>query len=93
MALGQFGWIGFALFVGLFVRIFLSFKNNRGVQAESKAFLYSALLAYIIHAVGSAILSSSAGMIGFIAMALVNSPTGESRKGLPNNRKNCHGKI
>lgn len=93
MAVGQFGWIGFALFVGLFVRIFLSFKNNRGVQAESKAFLYSALLAYIIHAVGSAILSSSAGMIGFVAMALVNSPTGESRKGLPNNRKNCHGKI
>lgn len=93
MALGQFGWIGFFLFVSLFVRIFLSFVNSRGVKAESKAFLYSALLSYIIHAIGSAILSSSAGMIGFIAMALVNSPAGESRKSLPNNRKNSYGKI
>ena len=93
MALGQFGWIGFALFIGLFARIFLSFKDNRGNKAESKAFLYSALLSYIIHAIGSAILSSSAGMIGFIAMALVNSPTGESRKSGINARNNQHGKI
>lgn len=93
MALGQFGWIGFILFVGLFVRIFLSFKENRGNQAESKSFLYSALLSYMIHAVGSAILSSSGGMIGFIAMALVNSPSKESRKGTVSYGKKCHGKI
>lgn len=80
MALGQFGWFGFALFIGLFIRIFISFTRSRGIPAESKAFLYSAFLSYIIHAVGSAILSSSAGMIGFIALALVNSPLEESRK-------------
>lgn len=80
MALGQFGWIGFALFIGLFIRIFMSFAHSRGVRSESKAFLYSAFLSYIIHAIGSAILSSSAGMIGFIALALVNSPQTELRK-------------
>lgn len=78
MALGQFGWIGFAMFIGLFIRIFMSFTRSRGIPAESKAFLYSAFLSYMVHAIGSAILSSSAGMIGFIALALVCSPIMES---------------
>ena len=82
MALGQFGWIGFVLFIALYMRIFLSFAYNRGAQSESKSFLYAAFFAYMIHAVGSAILSSSAGMIGFIAMALVSSPSEEKRNPL-----------
>lgn len=93
MALGQFGWIGFGLYVGLFVRLLMSFPHSRGTQVESKAFLYSALLSYMIHAVGSAILSSSAGVIGFIALALVNSPNMESRNSLPDDGKIINGKI
>ena len=39
--------------------------------SDQKAFMYASFISYIIHAVGSAILSSSAGVIGFIALAIV----------------------
>lgn len=71
MAIGQFGWIAFALLVILYLRIVLGFKGPVKHEFESKAFLYAAFLSYMIHAVGSAILSSSAGVIGFIALGLV----------------------
>ena len=76
MAIGQFGWIGSALYILIYVRIFLSFKRMK-LNAEQKAFLYAGYMQYIIHAIGSAILSASAGMIGAIALASVMTPTNE----------------
>lgn len=55
---------------------FLSFKRMK-LNAEQKAFLYAGYMQYIIHAIGSAILSASAGMIGAIALASVMTPTNE----------------
>ena len=74
MAIGQFGWIGFFLYVSVFVRIFLSFKGQIQFSEEQKAFVYSAYIQYIVHAVGSAILSSSAGMLGFIVLGMLIEP-------------------
>lgn len=71
MAIGQFGWIAFVLLAILYLRIVLGFKEPAKHGYESKAFLYAAFFSYMIHAVGSAILSSSAGVIGFIALGLV----------------------
>ena len=76
MGIGQFGWIGFVLYVLIYVRIFFSFKRMK-LNSEQKAFLYAGYMQYIIHAVGSAILSASAGMIGAIALAAVMKPTNE----------------
>lgn len=76
MAIGQFGWIGSALYILIYVRIFLSFKRMK-LNAEQKALLYAGYMQYIIHAIGSAILSASAGMIGAIALASVMTPTNE----------------
>lgn len=70
MAIGQFGWIGSALYIGVYVRVFLSFKKYV-LNAEQKAFVYAVYLAHIIHAIGSAILSSAAGIIGAIALVVV----------------------
>lgn len=69
MALGQFGWIGFALYFYVFVRIFLSFSKDEP-DAQKKAFFYAVSLQYILHAVGSSILSNASGVIGFMALAL-----------------------
>ncbi len=71
MALGQFGWIGFVLYVGIFVLLFASLKKKSFLEDDQKAFLYATFIHYVVHAVGAAILSSSAGVIGFIAMAMV----------------------
>lgn len=78
MGIGQFGWIGFVLYVLIYVRIFFSFKRMK-LNSEQKAFLYAGYMQYIIHAVGSAILSASAGMIGAIALAAVMKPANEKR--------------
>lgn len=69
MAIGQFGWIGSILYIAVYVRVFLTFSNKRLIYSR-KAFLYSAFLQYMIHAIGAAILSSSAGLIGFMAISL-----------------------
>ena len=66
MALGQFGWIGFILYI----RIFNSIKKVK-LNLEQRAFCYAAYAAQLIHAVGSAILSSSAGVISAIAIGMV----------------------
>ena len=78
MGIGQFGWIGFVLYVLIYVRIFFSFKRMK-LNSEQKAFLYAGYMQYIIHAVGSAILSASAGMIGAIALAAVMKPANEKK--------------
>ena len=78
MAIGQFGWIGSILYILIYVRIFLSFKRMK-LNSEQKAFLYAGYVQYIIHAVGSAILSASAGLIGAIALAAVMKTTKENR--------------
>lgn len=68
-ALGQFGWIGAFLYGYSFLRIFFTFNMSK-YDAQKKAFLYAAFIQYMLHGIGSAVLSSSAGQIGFIAMAL-----------------------
>ncbi len=79
MALGQFGWIGGAMYLAIFVRIFLSF-SNKDFDHKRKAFLYAAFLQYMIHAVGAAILSSSAGLIGFMAIAIFTLEENDAQK-------------
>ena len=79
MAIGQFGWIGSILYILIYVRIFFSFKQM-SINSEQKAFLYAGYLQYLIHAVGSAILSASAGIIGAIAIAAVMKPANEKNK-------------
>lgn len=76
MAIGQFGWIGSILYILIYVRIFFSFKWMN-LNSEQKALLYAGYMQYIIHAVGSAILSAPAGMIGAIALAAVMKPANE----------------
>mgnify|MGYP003171649207 CR=1 FL=1 len=63
-------WLDWFNFVLIYVRIFFSFKLMK-LNSEQKAFLYAGYMQYIIHAIGSAILSASAGMIGAIALAAV----------------------
>lgn len=90
MAIGQFGWIGFAIYAWVYIRIFASIKKQRQFSTEQKAFVYAAYLQYIVHAVGSAILSSSAGVVGFIALAILFEPEdriGETNTNLPCNIK------
>lgn len=67
--IGQFGWIGFMLIAVVYVRIFISFTNSN-FRYDRRAFLYAAFAQYIIHAIGSGIIISSSGMIGFMAMSL-----------------------
>lgn len=77
MSIGQFGWIGSILYILIYVRIFFSFRCMN-LNSEQKAFLYAGYMQYIIHAVGSAILSAPAGMIGAIALAAVMKPANET---------------
>lgn len=72
MAIGQFGWVGFVLYCLIYVRVFLIFHNKTMATPDQKAFMYANYTSYIIHAVGSAILSASSGVIGFIALAMVS---------------------
>lgn len=67
--LGQFGWIGALLMVIVYIRVFVSFTNSN-FRFDQKAFLYACFGQYVIHAIGSGIITSSSGMMGFIAMAL-----------------------
>lgn len=70
MAIGQFGWAGSILYAIVYLRVFLTLNNDK-FSNEKRAFVYACYLQYMIHAIGSAILSSSAGMIGFMGLALV----------------------
>lgn len=74
----QFGWIGAILYICIFVNIFKSIKRQTSLNNYQKAFLYAGFSQYMIHAVGSAILSSSAGMLGFIGLAMLLNPYNET---------------
>lgn len=67
--LGQFGWIGAGAMVLVYYRVLRS-MTNANFTLEQRAFLYSAFAQYVIHAIGSGIITSSPGLIGFMAMAL-----------------------
>lgn len=67
--IGQFGWIGAIFMVAVYGKVFFTFANKKTGNAQ-KAFLYAAFVQYMIHAVGSAILTSSIGMVGFVSIAL-----------------------
>ena len=71
MAIGQFGWIGSIMYFIVYLRVFFSMTKVK-TTPQKKAYLYAAYLQHIINAIGSAILSSSAGMIGFLSIALVS---------------------
>lgn len=88
MAIGQFGWIGSALYLYIYVRILLSFNRASSMRFDAKAFLYASFASYVIHAVGSAILSSSSGVIGFIAIALVQSGAAQKISGMEKRGRN-----
>jgi hypothetical protein len=66
---GEFGWLGFILIIIVYIRIFLSFTNSN-FNYDRRAFLYACFLQYVIHAIGSGVITSSSGMIGFMAMSL-----------------------
>ena len=79
MAIGQFGWIGSIIYLIVYIRVFFTFKNKKFTN-QRKAFIYAVFLQYMIHAIGSAILSSSAGLIGFMAIALFTISDDESER-------------
>lgn len=89
MAIGQFGWIGFIIYSTVYIRIFLSFQKKLAFSPDRKAFIYANFISYVIHAIGSAILSASAGIIGFIALAIV---TGRKEEIADLNLKEVSGK-
>lgn len=67
--LGQFGWIGTFLMIIVYIRVFRS-MTSLNFSTEQRAFLYAAFAQYVIHAIGAGIITSSPGLIGFMAMAL-----------------------
>lgn len=73
--IGQFGWIGFIIYIWILYRIFI--YSTYGLFNIKKAFVYSVLIQYLVHSVGSAILNSSAAIIAIIGIAMMS-----------NNRKN-----
>ena len=83
--LAQFGWFGFAFYIIAYIQIFITLKNSKA-NNERKALLYGIFIQYMVHALGAAILSNSAGMIGFMAMALFAIPDFEKDKQKRNRR-------
>lgn len=79
MAIAQFGWFGFILYFYVYVRIFQSFTNEK-ITGQRKAFLYASFIQAMIYAIGAANLSSSYGMVSFMALALVNVSNPEEQK-------------
>lgn len=67
--LGQFGWIGIVLMGVVYIRVFRS-MTSLNFSYSQKAFLYADFTQYVIHAIGAGIITSSPGLIGFMAMAL-----------------------
>ncbi len=71
--LGQFGWIGFVLFGYSYINIFKSVQRSKADYAK-KAYIYAMFIQYMVHAMGSSILASSIGLIGFMALSLYTFP-------------------
>lgn len=74
--IGQFGWFGFAIFLVIYARWFItSLVDN--VPPEHKALPYAIFLAMIVFGFGSAAITSSPGLIAFWALSLASSPKGK----------------
>ena len=68
--IAQFGWIGGGIYILIFVILFFQIIGAKNLTPDKKAFLFAAYTQYMVHAIGSAILSSSAGVLGFMALAM-----------------------
>lgn len=79
--LGQFGWIGLMLMIIVYLRVFRT-MTSYNYSYEQRAFLYAAFAQYVIHAIGAGIITSSPGLIGFMAMALFIPNDKEMDKGI-----------
>jgi hypothetical protein len=79
--LGQFGWIGAFIMIIVYLRVFFSFNNGK-FKYDQLAFLCAAFAQYVIHAIGSGIITSSPGMIGFMAIALCSQSEIENDKAI-----------
>ncbi len=73
MVIGQFGWIGTVLFGYSYINIFKSVQRSKADYAK-KAYIYAMFIQYMVHALGASILSSSTGLIGFMALSLYTFP-------------------
>ncbi len=67
--IGQLGYFGGIAFITMYVRIFLSLNYSK-LESNRRAFLYAMFAQYMVHALGSAILQSSTGFLGFMMMSL-----------------------
>lgn len=85
MAIGQFGWIGAICFLAVYARMFIDVARSKATGIL-KAFLYAVFIQFIVHAVGSASLTSSAGMIAMAALSLYTLPDFEKEKKLQHYR-------
>ncbi len=79
MAIGQFGWIFGILYIIVYVYLFKFIGENK-YSKNVKAFLYATILQFYIHAIGSAILSSSAGVLGFMILGIIIIPKKKGNK-------------
>ena len=73
MAIAQFGWICGLIYICIYLYIFRFFSTGK-YSSNIKAYLYAVLLQFYIHAIGSAILSSSAGVLGFLILGIIVMP-------------------
>ena len=83
--LGQYGWFGFILNLILYYRWFVIIKNSQG-EYDTQALLYALFFQYLIHALGAAILTSSAGLIGVLGLSLFCIPDREKIKNIKHQR-------
>lgn len=69
MILGQFGIFGTIIMAGVFLSFFK--KSLKCNDKKSKVVALSILCYFVIHSVGSAILTSSAGVLGILFLAFI----------------------
>lgn len=69
MCVAQFGWIFGLLYICAFYSII---NNKRNIKDfKENAFFKAMLLQYLIHGIGSAILSDRAGVLGFLILGMM----------------------
>ena len=83
MAIAQFGWIFGIIYIGIFLYLF-KFVNSKKYNYITRAFLYAIILQFYVHALGSAILSSSAGVLGFMIIGILIMP---NRRNVDNEKR------
>ena len=79
MVIGQFGWIGMILFAYSYINMFKSIQRSKADYSK-KAYIYAMFIQYMVHAMGASILSSSTGLIGFMALSLYTFPDPEKEQ-------------